>query len=89
MTEDTDKFFILGFPFRYIEKRKYVKIEIWLDRYFHMKEYYLIFKIMFPSNIYWHGSMLITLIENSNWKGYIDPKVHSSTVYNSQDMGAT
>ena len=39
-----------------------------------MKEYYLIFKIMFPSDIYWHGSMLITLIENSNWKGYIDPK---------------
>ena len=54
-----------------------------------MKEYYLIFKITFPSNIYRHAHMLITLIENSNWKGYIDPKVHSSTVYNSQDMEAT
>ena len=52
VTEDTDMFFILGFPFRYIEKRKYVKIGIWLNSYFHMKEYYFIFKIMFPSNIY-------------------------------------
>ena len=52
VTEDTDKFFILGFPFRYISKRKYVKTGIWLNRHFHMKEYYLIFKITFPSNIY-------------------------------------
>ena len=26
--------------------------------------------------------------ENSNWKRYMHPSVHSSTIYNSQDMEA-